>query len=1059
MSRNPLPAESLTLGIDVGSTTVKAVLVDGSGAIAARAYLRHLGDPMGSALRLLAGLADARTRVRPAVTGSGGRALADAWGAPLVHEVSAVVAAVRRRLPAARSIIELGGQDAKLAVIDDHRVHMAMNDRCAAGTGVTIDRCLFRLGKSGAAAAAVAWDASAVRPISSKCGVFAETDLCNLARAGATPRELIISLADAIVVQCLAVLARGETPRPGVVLLGGPLVHLPALAGGWRHHLAALWRQRGVVAGEIVVPENALFFAALGSAELGLTRAPGSQPVSVGELAELLAAAPRISTARLDRPLASEGDELPSPPTLRARAPRARVKAAEVVLGVDAGSTTCKVVALDEDGALVASATCMSTDPVGDARALVAQITTELAGSAVRALGVTGYGAAVLAPVLDADVQVLETVAHARSAHAIAPDAEVVCDVGGQDIKIMVLDRSGAIRDFRLSSQCSAGIGMILEATARELGVPLSDYATRALAARRAPWFGDSCAVFLDANRVTFQRQGFDAGEILAGLARALPRVVWTQVMNGTAPSSLGRVFVLQGGVQRNRAAVVAQVDYLTRVVPHAKVWVHPYPSEAGAIGAALSAADARRDGRPRPATALAAARVSVRSDESTRCRLCPSQCSRTFVEVAQPERPAALHVVGNACAEGTDPSGDPPSKVAHRKRATAPNLLDEEARLFFHPRHAGKPLRPKAARAPLRIGIPRVLSLYRGAPMFRAYLGALGVGDVVYSPVTSEKLWRAGASHGANDPCFPVKVVLAHVHHLLYEVHDAGRRLDAIFLPHFTHAMTPVRHCVDTASCPVIAAAPSLVRAALGEEMARRGIRFLDPMVTVTEPQLLRRQMYEAFGELLGATEEESRHAVRAGVVACAWVDERLEEGAREILLRLERAPDRGAVLVVGRPYHSDPGLNHRVGEELQALGFPVLTVRSIPRSQPADDERLRRLFARELASGAIADPFDVRDLAPEVANSGVAERLFAARFAAHHGRLGVVDLSSFKCGQDSPAYAPVRDLLDRAGVPLCTLHDLDESRPVTSLRLRLRTFCHAMIERGRAPFDVVAR
>ena len=338
---------------------------------------------------------------------------------------------------------------------------------------------------------------------------------------------------------------------------------------------------------------------------------------------------------------------------------------------------------------------------------------------------------------------------------------------------------------------------------------------------------------------------------------------------------------------------------------------------------------------------------------------------------------------------------------------------------------------------------------MYRAAPLFRAYLGALGVTDVVFSPVTSDALWRAGASHGANDPCFPVKVVLAHVHRLL-EDHDAGRRLDAIFVPHFTHAVTPVRHCVDTASCPVIAAAPSLVRASLGEELARRGIRFLDPMVTVTEPQLLRRQMFDAFGELLDASETESRHAVKAGVAACQWVDDRLAEGARAILERLDREPGHGAVLVIGRPYHSDPGLNHHVGEELQALGFPVLTVRSIPR----DDDWLARLLAPELGAGAIADVYDVRDLAPEVANSGVAERLFAARVAARHGRLGVVELSSFKCGQDSPAYGPVRDLLDRAGTPLCTLHDLDETRPVASLRLRLRTFAHAMAERGSGPW-----
>jgi predicted CoA-substrate-specific enzyme activase len=1024
------------LGLDVGSTTVKAVLVTAPGARPERAiYRRHLGDPIGAVRRVVAELGEAAVMVRAAVTGSGGRVIAARWGAPHVHEVAAITAAVRARHPRARSIVELGGQDAKLVVIDGERAHMTMNDRCAAGTGVTIDRCLFRLGMAAETARGVAYVADRARRVSSKCGVFAETDLVNLARAGVPADDLVVSLAEAIALQNLAVLARGMTPAPEVILLGGPHVHLPALCGAWRERLRQLWRERGIAPGEVQVPDDALHYAAMGATEIGSAR----DTASLAELAEALGSIPHDVPLRLDEPFRTR--ETWEPARRNEPAPHRR----RLHVGVDAGSTTCKVVVTDDAGTPVASATRMNTDPIVDARALLAEVEQVLDGAELGAVGVTGYGAAALAPLLGADAQVVETVAHARAARAVAPDADVVCDVGGQDVKVVALNEAGAIRDFRLSSQCSAGIGMLLEATARELGVPLAEYAPRALAAPRVPWFGDACSVFLDANRVTFQRQGFTPDEVLAGLVRALPRVIWSQVMNGTPPSALGRVFVLQGGVQRNHAAVQAQVDYLHREVPGARVLVHPFPAEAGAIGAALVAKQARNGAGPRLRPTLEGVAVTVRSDDGTRCRSCASRCPRSFVEVSLPARPPALHVVGNACSEGAEPKGASASAVARRKRAATPNLLDEEVRLFFHPRHAGRPLRRPPR--PLRIGIPRVLSLYRAAPMFRAYLGALGVDDVVFSPVTSEKLWREGARHGASDPCFPVKAVLAHVHHLLYRVHDGGRRLDAIFVPHFTHALTPVKHCVDTASCPVIAAAPSLVRAAFAEEFARRQIRFLDPMVTVTEPQLLRRQMFEAFGDLLGASEDQSRQAVKLGAAACQWVDDRLNEQAREILDRVER-DRRAAVLVIGRPYHSDPGLNHRVGEELQALGYPVLTVRSMPR----DEAYLAGLLHRELASGTIADPFDIRDLAPEVANSGVAERLFAARIAGRHGRVGIVDLSNFKCGQDSPAYGPLRDLCDRLGIVLCQLHDLDETRPVTSLRVRLRTFAHAMAERGLA-------
>ncbi len=230
------------LGVDVGSTTVKAVLLAAGEARPARAlYLRHRGDPIGAVRQALAALAPATVRV--AVTGSGGRALAERWGARYVHEVSAVATAVRRRHPGARAVFELGGQDAKLVVFAGGRAHMTMNDRCAAGTGVTVDRCLFRLGAVDAAPS-VRFDPARARRVSTKCGVFAETDMVNLARSGVPVEDLIISLADAIVAQNLAVLARGMTPEPEVILLGGPHVHLPALVGAWRHRLAALWHER-----------------------------------------------------------------------------------------------------------------------------------------------------------------------------------------------------------------------------------------------------------------------------------------------------------------------------------------------------------------------------------------------------------------------------------------------------------------------------------------------------------------------------------------------------------------------------------------------------------------------------------------------------------------------------------------------------------------------------------------------------------------------------------------------------------------------------------------------
>lgn len=1012
------------LGLDVGSTTVKVAIVDRVGdAPLHTQYARHRGDPIVAIREQLESIALRCDRVVPFVTGSNAHAIAQCWDAPHIHEVSAVGEAVAQRNAEVGAVIELGGQDAKLISRAAAGDHIAMNDRCAAGTGVTIDRCLQRLGIAPEDAARVEFDARLLRLVSTKCGVFAETDLINLARSGVPAPDLVISLADAIVVQNLALLSRGVTLAGPVALLGGPHAYFPALAGAWRHRLKV---------DRVFVPKHALFYAAIGACELGLRRAPDRAASTVRELWSRLGDAGDANPQlRLDEPLRDR--------EIRAASPRRRAgihrALGELTVGIDAGSTTSKAVAIDDHGAVVARAQCASREPVTDARRLLADLESHVSSNGTRFeighLGVTGYGAPVLGKVLDADVEVVETVAHSRAARTARPDVDVICDVGGQDIKVIRLDRDGHIRDFWLSSQCTAGIGAVLESVAHDFGIAIDDFADRAMAADRTPWFGDACVVFLDSNRITFQRYGFTPDEILAGLARVVPRIVWSHVTNAPTPAALGTRFVLQGGVHRNRAVVQAQLDFLRRHVPEVDVTIHPEPEVAGALGAALLAAETTERRAPHTTAHLTEARISVRNDEDTRCSVCASRCPRTFVDVRAPGRPAAHIVTGFGCEQGATVAS---RSTARRRRArdpkrAVPDLIAEENRLLFS--------RPKVPRLhepprPLRLGIPRVLAMYRGAPLFRAYLESLGA-KVVFSPSTHEKMWLEGAGHGASDPCFPVKVVLAHVHHLVDRVHDRGRPLDAIVAPYFTHAVTPVTGVADSASCVVVTAVPALIRSAFaapGGELDRRGIRLLDPMVTVTRKPLLQQQMFDGFGTLLGVTRAISDEAVEVALGASRRVTERLLARGRSVLQGVDDGRWPSAVVFVARPYHADPGLNHRLGTELRALGLPVLTIASLPRDGNCN----------------------IAGVLPGCANSGAAERVWAARFAARHGRLAVVDLSSFKCGQDSPTYGPIKEILERHGVVTCALHDLDETRPVTSLRVRLRTFAHALSERGMA-------
>lgn len=1038
------PARADPVGVDVGSTTVKVFVGSLPRADARRVRCaRHRGRVLDTVASLLRDVLPARVAL--AVTGSGG-ALLHRLDPFTVHEVTAAAEAVTQLHPEARTLIDLGGQDARMVTlaVDARGAHVAMNDRCAAGTGVTLDRCLRRLGVTPEAARAVAYDPDAVHPLSARCGVFAESDLVSLARRGIGVEALVSTLADAIVRASLTALARGVTPTPPVVLLGGPHAHLPALLGAWRRHLAALWRARGVafdLAGrDVFVPVDALHYPAMGASMR--CAAAWVRPRPRAKVLRAMRAPPPESETREEPPftLAPWPESRPTWPTLDAKTRR-------YVLGIDVGSTGTKAVVLDGARRLIAHWQRPSGDPVTDSRELLSAAEGALAridhDARFASIAVTGQGAPWFAPLVGADVVRPETVAHARAARAVMPDVDAVCDVGGQGIRVLSLDADGALRDLRSSGPCGAGVGQALEATAREYGVPRDNYAKRAFGALRAPRFDEGCVVFLDAARVGFLREGYRPDEVLAGLARAIPRILWNQVMNGVSASTLGRAVLLQGGVQRNEAAVRAQVDHLAAVAPGVRVAVHPHPELAGALGVALLALDAapsHDDGAPRSRPLPV---VAFRADERLRCGLCEVRCPRAEVELADGDARRVLRV-GHACDAGDAPSPAEGARMLRLRDARAPDLCALEARELFAHDPAVRPLR--AAPRRVRVGIPRVLAMYRAAPFFRAYLEALGVAprDVIFSPPTSDALRREGAHRGSTDPCFPVKLILAHAGHLVRHAEARSDALDAVFIPRVTHAAAVVRHAPDSASCPVVAAAPALVRAAFGGD---RGVTLLDPELDLSRPERLRAQLFEAFRPLLAMTRGESDGAVAVGVAATRAFEARLQARAMRVL----SAPGRGAVLVLARPYHADPGVSHHVGAELRALGYPSFSARALPR----DEAWLSALMRDDLRGGAIADPYDVRDLLPECDDADAAERLWAARIAARHGGIGVVDLSSFKCPQDAPTHAPIRALFDHASTAYCALHDLDETCPRDALRVRLGSFVDAMRARGLAPWS----
>ena len=1061
------------VGLDVGSTTVKGVVADAaSDAILWRDYRRHDTRQAETVLdflqRMEAEAGIGAGNCAAFITGSGGGALAELIGAKHVQEVNALALATIKLEPGASSVVELGGQDAKMVLFrEDKHGH-----RCAGGTGAVIDKMAAKLMLDEEALRGQRFRGVRIHPVAGRCGVFAETDIIGLQKQGVPAGELMASLFEAIVLQNLTVLMRGHTLRPQVLLLGGPNRFLPGLREAWQHHLMLLWKERGVELSDedaeqlIYCPEDALHYAALGAIEFGKNEAAETgRYLGTERLAQAIAA-DRTQSANGGGGLVGSEEERrefeakyrpPSfvPATLRSG------EVVEAFVGLDGGSTSTKAVLLSKDGEVLFKAYRISQgNPVQAAIELLGELRrqVEKQGATLRVLGAatTGYAKEILRRVLRVDAALVETVAHTESALRYQRDVQVVVDVGGQDIKLITL-RDGRVRDFKLNSQCSAGNGYFLQATAEGLGIAVDQYAETAFTARRMPAFVQGCAVFLQSDIVNFQRQGWKAEEILAGLATVLPKNVFLHVAKVPSMAALGRRFVLQGGTQKNPAVVKAEVDFLQQSFRgedcEPEIVVHPHAAEAGAIGAGLEAIRQWREGRMTTfigMDAVAGLRFHTRSGEETRCGLCKNRCVRTFVEVNVEGEEERIILAG--CEKGTVEDIATARGIHERMKAVEeanPNLVEWAAQAAFQPRRpeiiAERPRRwawtargqRRRRREQLRVGVPRVLNLFAYAPLFNGYLESLGVRaeNIVYSAVTTAEMYRAGSSRGAIDPCYPSKLALAHMHDLLFCAHTE-RRLDAIFFPMFDVLASPLVGVRANNACPSAAVTPETVEAAYTKErdlFAERGIRYVHPLLDVSDHRLFARQMLAAWGELLGLSAEENEQAVETGFAELAKFEGELRRRGGEVLDQLE-AEGRIGIVLLGRPYHHDSGINHGIPEQLQRLGYPVLPQSALP----MDEETLRRWFGEAEENG---HPLDISDVWKTAFSTSSNHKLWAAKFVARHPNLVAVEFSNFKCGHDAPIYSVIERILESSGTPHFSFKDMDENNPANSMRLRVET------------------
>jgi predicted CoA-substrate-specific enzyme activase len=1097
------------VGLDVGSTAVKAVIVEAeTGNILWREYLRHNMRQPEILLSFLhrmkneAGIAPGNCRMF--ITGSGGSALGALVGAKFVQEVNAVALAVEKLHPEVNSVIELGGQDAKVIVFHTdsqsgrRRMIASMNDKCAGGTGAVIDKINAKLKIPPDELRNQAYDGIKIHPVAGKCGVFAETDINGLQKQGIPASELMASLFDAIVLQNLTVLTRGHTLRPHVLLLGGPNTFIRGMREAWQHNIPLLWKERGVElpSGQapealIKTPENALYFAAIGAVEFGKSEESEVGQYLGTKLLEryILEGRGQQQAASVSCGLSTSKQELDD---FKAEYSRPQFVAAtfeaservEAFIGIDGGSTSTKAVLLSGAGDVLCKAYQLSQgNPIQDTIELLGKLRqqVEMQGAALHILGVgtTGYAKDILQQVLHADAALVETVAHTESAKRFFTDPQVIVDVGGQDIKLVIL-RNGSVKDFKINTQCSAGNGYFLQSTAEGLGIPVENYADVAFNAGKMPVFGYGCAVFLQSDIVNFQRQGWRAEEILAGLATVLPRNVFLYVAKVPSMAALGTRFILQGGTQNNLAVVKAEVDFLRASFRAAggepEIFVHPHCGEAGAIGAALESIRLWHDGRTTTFIGLdAVGSLSYRTtrSEETRCTFCKNGCVRTFLDVhiglkdyCAPtfRSKVALdsgeqRIIVASCEKGAvEDTATMHGIKAHLDavRNANPSLVELAAREVFRSRQpedvadaiptrawaiaARDRIQMMKQRSQLRVGIPRVLNMYAYAPLFSSYLESLGVRaeNIVYSDVTTTDMYRTGSSRGSIDPCYPSKIAIAHVHNLLFKQHPR-KPLHAIFFPMFDVLATPLVGTRANNACPTASVTPETVEAAYTKEadlFAERGIQYVHPLVNLHDKRFLARQMFQAWGSILGLSKEENDRAIKVGYRELARFEGSIRRRAREVLDQLESEQKLGIVML-GRPYHHDPGINHEIMEQFQKLGYPIFSQSTLP----LDDDLIERLFGEEVRAGVISHPLDISDVWKTAFSASSNHKLWAAKFTARHSNLVAVELSNFKCGHDAPIYSVIEKILESSGTPYFSFKDLDENKPANTIKLRVET------------------
>lgn len=1057
----------LRVGLDIGSTTVKAVVLDQTDALDGvlfSDYRRHHANVRATVAGLLEDIHKelvARDRgdepIRLAITGSGGLALADNLHVPFVQEVIAETRAIDQEYPQADVIIELGGEDAKITYLKP-TPEQRMNGSCAGGTGAFIDQMATLLDTDAAGLNDMAKSYETLYPIASRCGVFAKTDLQPLINDGAAKPDLAASIFTAVATQTIAGLASGRPIHGTVIFLGGPLFFMSELREAFHRAL------EGKV-DEFIVPTDAHLYVAFGSALLA------GEPDQLEDGVHFEARTCEDILENLEDLKNLPANTPTMPPLFPTEAEReafnerhhrehVHIGTLEGAigphfLGIDAGSTTIKATLVNDDREIVWSSYATNEgSPLTAAVNIVKKIQNELPQDAWIARScATGYGEGLITTGLHLDEGVVETMAHYRGAEMASPGVTAVIDIGGQDMKYLAIS-DGVIDSIAVNEACSSGCGSFLQTFAQSMGLTIQEFTQAALNSTHPVDLGSRCTVFMNSSVKQAQKEGASMEDIAAGLCYSVVRNALYKVIKLRDSGELGDTVVVQGGTFLNDAVLRAFELLTEREVTR--------PNIAGLMGAYGAALTARMhysdvsdglDGEPDDAANTGIKQIVIdgvthtasniisgddldhlsMTSERDVCKLCQNHCKLTITTFQDGSR----YVTGNRCERGGD---------SKKQRSDRPNLYDYKyKRCFAYRRLTDK----KATRG--EIGIPRVLNMYENYPFWFTLLTSLGF-KVMISGRSSHELFETGIESIASENiCYPAKLVHGHVKWLL------NKGIKTIFYPCVSYEENLVPDTDNHYNCPVVANYPVVIGANM-PELREEGVRYMRPYFNMANHELMIDRIVEEFA-WADVTREEAETAVKAAYAENEVFKHDVQVEGLKALAYMKEHNCRGIVLA-GRPYHIDPEVNHGIPETICALGMVVLSEDSICELQPGQKLALSEFLAegeedpRKKNANGFRHVGDrkVTKMPLRVTNQwAYHSRLYAAaNFVASYPGLELVQLNSFGCGLDAITTDQVSEILaDKADV--YTMLKIDEVSNLGAAKIRLRSLKAAVEERER--------